>query len=152
MGEAAALEQNKIEAEQWEKETQIRLEKEENEKKIYEKSERERLEREQLEAEQWQKEMEEGEREMARIEEERRIEDELWEKQQRKEEEERLKKEELEALDVWDGPMGECVWNGEDELVHKGDALVFDNQCKVLAEIDCINGGPYDRCQWVGFS
>merc|ERR1719334_1447354 len=91
--EAAALEQNKIEAEQWEKETQIRLEKEENEKKIYEKAERERLEREQLEAEQWQKEMEEGEREMARIEEERRIEDELWEKQQRKEEERRIEDE-----------------------------------------------------------
>merc|ERR1719242_997275 len=69
-----------------------------------------------------------------------------------KKEKERLRKEELEALDVWDGPMGECVWNGEDELEHKGDALVFDNQCKVLSEMDCINGGPYGRCQWVGFS
>merc|ERR1712190_260113 len=89
--------------------------------------------------------MGEGGRKMAQIVEERRIEDELWEKQ-------RLRKEELEALDVWDGPMGECVWNGEDELEHKGDALVFYNQCKVLAEMDCINGGPYGRCQWVGFS
>jgi len=157
--EAAALEQNKIEAAQWEEETKQRLRKEEAERVALEQAERERLEQEALEVAAWLKEKEEGDRKMAQIVEERRIEDEQWEEAQRKEteerareEEERRRREEMEAQDAWDGPSGECVWSGDGELKHQSDAAVFDNQCQVLGEADCVKGGPYGRCQWVGFS
>merc|ERR1719474_1908844 len=148
--EAAALEQNKIEAAQWE---------EEAERVALEQAEREQLEQEALEVAAWLKEKEEGDRKMAQIVEERRIEDEQWEEAQRKEteerareEEERRRREDMEAQDAWDGPSGECVWSGDGELKHQSDAAVFDNQCQVLGEADCVKGGPYGRCQWVGFS
>jgi len=157
--EAAALEQNKLEAAQWEKETTRRLELEEAERRAFEEAERKRVEQEALEVAAWLKEKEEGERKMAQIVEERRIEDEQWEEAVRKEAEERerteaerKKREEMEAEDEWDGPSGECVWSGEGDLKHSNDAAVFDNQCQVLAEADCVKGGPYGRCQWVGFS
>lgn len=157
--EAAALEQNKLEAAQWEKETTRRLELEEAERKAFEEAERKRVEQEALEVAAWLKEKEEGERKMAQIVEERRIEDEQWEEAVRKEAEERerteaerKKREEMEVEDEWDGPSGECVWSGEGDLKHSNDAAVFDNQCQVLAESDCVKGGPYGRCQWVGFS
>jgi len=84
-----------------------------------------------------------------------------WEQQQ---EEERIKAEKerfkehhnyIKALDIWEYdmyPKGECVWNGiamktedeSDDTVDTVDAVAFDDQCKVLPEVDCI-----ELCQWV---
>ena len=140
------MELNKIEAAQWEADTKERMDAEKEVLAKWKKEEAARLEQEQKEVAQWLKEKEEGERRMKQIEEERRIEDEEWAQRQRAEEEERVKAEEerlrreaMEAEDAWDGPKGECVWNGEDELKHKGDALVYDKQCQVLSLLCALN-------------
>merc|ERR550525_254977 len=138
------------EAIQWLGETQDRLKDEEQEK---------RLAQEQLEVVAYLQEKEEGERIMRQIEEERRIEEEQEALRLEKEEalrvkmeEERILREELEAMDEWDGPPGECAWDGMDDLEYVTDAAVYDNQCQVLEKSDCEQGGPYGRCQWVTFN
>lgn len=153
--EAAALERNKAEAAQFEKEEKERLEREEKERAEWEMAEKERLEREQKEEAEWLSEFEAGKRRMDQIEEERRIEDEQWKQQlaeQELAEQERLRREAMAEDDQWDGPQGECVWDGSTEITHKTDAKVYDNQCQVLGESECVRGGPYGRCQWVGFN
>lgn len=157
--EAAALEQNKIEAAAWQKEVQQRMDAQAKELAKWEKEEEARLAQEQLEVVAYLQEKEEGERIMRQIEEERRIEEEQEALRLEKEEalrvkmeEERILREELEAMDEWDGPPGECAWDGMDDLEYVTDAAVYDNQCQVLEKSDCEQGGPYGRCQWVTFN
>lgn len=50
---------------------------------------------------------------------------------------------------AWDGPSGECVWNGMALGALKADALTFDAECALLAEMDCL--AKKENCAWVGF-
>jgi len=63
------------------------------------------------------------------------------------------------ADEEWEGPKGECVWNGQPQstnaqspLAALSDAAKWDAQCSALSEAECVTGGQYTHCLWVGFA
>jgi len=50
---------------------------------------------------------------------------------------------------AWDGPSGECVWNGMKLGALKAEAMSLDAECAVLAEMSCLEREA--DCAWVGF-
>lgn len=50
--------------------------------------------------------------------------------------------------EVWDGPSGECVWNGNEVGALKAQAITLDAECAPLSEMDCM---ALEHCAWVGF-
>jgi len=72
------------------------------------------------------------------------------EKEMVKEEKESAKaKKYADEEEVWDGPSGECVWNGMKLGALKAEAMSLDAECAVLAEMSCLSREA--DCAWVGF-
>jgi len=52
--------------------------------------------------------------------------------------------------EVWDGPSGECVYNGMKLGALKAEVQSLDAECAVLSEANCMMNQA--NCAWVGFS
>merc|ERR1719334_1784161 len=50
---------------------------------------------------------------------------------------------------AWDGPSGECVYNGMKLGALKAEVQSLDAQCALLAELECMQRQA--ECAWVGF-
>merc|ERR1719481_925342 len=51
---------------------------------------------------------------------------------------------------AWDGPSGECVYNGMKLGALKAEVQSLDAECAVLSEANCMMNQA--NCAWVGFS
>jgi len=63
--------------------------------------------------------------------------------------EEKEKEKESVKEEIWDGPSGECVWNGIKLGALKAEAMSLDAECAVLTEMSCLEREK--DCAWVGF-